>query len=145
MTMVVDASVAAKWYLPEEESPQALALLGSTQRLIGPSLIKMEVCAAITRRVRAKEKPITPAEADEYCNEWFVDLREDVVQLVPEQDILHRAIKLSNKLRHPLQDCLYLAAAELHSVPLITADEPFFKKAAGHHAAIHRLSQWRMN
>ncbi len=143
MRMVVDANVAAKWYLPEPDSAKALALLGTPHQLIAPSLIKMEVCAAITRRVRVKE--ITAAEAKEHCEEWFVDLREDAVQLVPEEDILMRAIELSAKVRHSLQDCLYLAVADLHRIPLITADEPFVKKAAPHHQEIHLLSKWRMN
>jgi predicted nucleic acid-binding protein len=71
--MVVDANVAAKWYLPEPDSDKALALLGTPHQLIAPSLIKMDVCSAITRRVRGKE--ITPSEAKEHCREWFADLR----------------------------------------------------------------------
>ena len=141
--MVIDANVAAKWYLPEQDSAKALVLLGGQHQLIAPLLIKMEVCAAITRRVRNKE--ITAAEAKEHCEEWFADLREDAVQLVAEESILLRAIELSIKVGHPLQDCLYLAVADLHRVPLITADEPFYKKAAGHHPDIHLLSTWRMN
>ncbi len=143
--MVVDANVAAKWYLPEQDSAKALALLGTPHQLVAPSLIKLEVCAAITRRVRAKDKAITASEAREHCEEWFADLREDAVQLAAEDTILLRAIELSIKVRHPLQDCLYLAVADLHRVPLITADEPFYKKAAGHHPDIHLLSTWRMN
>jgi predicted nucleic acid-binding protein len=143
MTLVIDANVAAKWYLPEAESPKALTLLGGTRHLIAPSLIKMEVCAAITRRARNKE--ITAAEARDHCEEWFTDLREDAVQLVPEEAILLRAIELSVEVRHALQDCLYLAVADLHHVPLITADEPFYKKVIAHHPEIHLLAKWRMN
>jgi predicted nucleic acid-binding protein len=141
--MVVDANVAAKWYLPEPDSEKALALLRTPQQLIAPSLIKMEVCAAITRHIRAKG--MTLSEAKEHCEEWFSDLREDAVQLVAEETILPRAIELSIKVRHSLQDCLYLAVADLRRIPLITADEPFFKRAAAHHPDIHLLSKWRMN
>jgi predicted nucleic acid-binding protein len=140
--MVIDANVAAKWYLPEQDSPKALALLSARHQLIAPSLIKMEVCAAITRRVRGEE--IMASEAKEHCEEWFADLR-DAVQLVAEETILLRAVELSVQVRHPLQDCLYLAVADVRRVPLITADEPFYKKAAGHHPDIHLLSTWRMN
>jgi predicted nucleic acid-binding protein len=141
--MAIDANVAAKWYLPEEGSPQALALLQSPDQLIAPSLIKMEVCSAITRRVRIKE--LTAVEAKEHCEEWFVDLRDDAVQLVPEEDILTRAIELSTKIRHPLQDCLYLAVAEMHRIPLLTADEPFYKKAVTHYPETHFLLRWRLH
>ncbi len=121
--IAIDANVAAKWYLPETGSTQALALLSTPDQLIAPSLIKLEVCAAITRRVRNKE--LTPAEAREHCEEWFLDLHDDAVQLVPEEDILDRAITLSISLHHPIYDCLYLAVAELHRIPLLTADEPW--------------------
>jgi predicted nucleic acid-binding protein len=67
------------------------------------------------------------------------------VQLVPEESILKQAIELSVKIRHSLQDCLYLAVAEMHRIPLITADEPFFKKASPHHPEMILLSKWRMN
>jgi predicted nucleic acid-binding protein len=37
--IAIDANVAVKWYLPEEDSPQALALLRSPKQLIAPFLI----------------------------------------------------------------------------------------------------------
>jgi predicted nucleic acid-binding protein len=141
--IAVDANVAAKWYLPEADSAHALVLLRNPRQLIAPSLIKMEVCAAITRRVRLKE--ITAAEAKQRCQDWLTDLSQDAVQLIPEENILLHAIELSGKVRHSLQDCLYLAVAEIHGLPLVTADEPFFKKAVPHYANTHFLSTWRMN
>lgn len=36
MTMVVDASVALKWYVREEDSERALALLDSAERFHAP-------------------------------------------------------------------------------------------------------------
>lgn len=141
--IVVDASVAAKWYLPEEGSAEAMTLLGGSEQLIAPSLIKVEVLAAITRRTRKKE--LTAAEAKEDCEDWLADLGDDAVELIPEADILGRAIELSLKIRHPLQDCLYLATAELHRAPLITADKPFFERASAQFPDVHFLLKWRIN
>ena len=141
--IVIDANVAAKWYLSEADSPKATALLRASDQLIAPSLIKMEVCAAITRRARGKE--ITHGEAKDHCEEWFLDLRDGAVRLVLEDDILMRGIELSVKIGHALQDCLYLAVADLHQAQLITADEPFVKKAASHYSDIQLLSKWRLN
>ena len=39
MTVVVDASVALKWYVDEEDSEAALALLASDERLIAPDFL----------------------------------------------------------------------------------------------------------
>ena len=35
--------------------------------------------------------------------------------------------------------------AQLHRIPLLTADEPFFKRVSAHHPEIHFLPKWRMN
>jgi predicted nucleic acid-binding protein len=47
--IVVDASVAAKWFLPEKGSSAALALQEGPSQLAAPDLIRMEVAAAITK------------------------------------------------------------------------------------------------
>jgi predicted nucleic acid-binding protein len=38
MTVVVDASVALKWFVKEENTPLAVALLASGERAIAPKL-----------------------------------------------------------------------------------------------------------
>ena len=46
MTFVVDASVALKWFVEEDGSERAAALLASKDLLIAPDLIVPEVCDA---------------------------------------------------------------------------------------------------
>jgi predicted nucleic acid-binding protein len=53
--IVVDANVAAKWYLPELGSEAALELMDGASPLFAPDLIRLEVLAAITRCVRTGE------------------------------------------------------------------------------------------
>src|SRR5262245_39797495 len=50
--IVVDASIAAKWYLNEPGSAQAAAILTSDDVLLAPALIRLEVNGAIIRRYR---------------------------------------------------------------------------------------------
>ena len=50
--IVIDASVAAKWYLPEKGSDAAVELQEGPDQLFAPDLIRMEVAGSITRRVR---------------------------------------------------------------------------------------------
>ncbi|NJL51216.1 MAG: type II toxin-antitoxin system VapC family toxin [Hydrococcus sp. SU_1_0] len=46
---MVDASVAVKWLLNEEDSERACGLFEQPYRLIAPDLIRLEVLAAISR------------------------------------------------------------------------------------------------
>src|SRR5262249_17520559 len=50
--IVLDASVAAKAYLEEPGSDEAIALLTGRENLLAPELIRVEVAAALLRRVR---------------------------------------------------------------------------------------------
>ena len=84
-------------------------------------------------------------EATVLCGKWAQRLKQGVVTLVPESDILDRAITLALKPPHALPDCLYLAAAELRSVPLVTADPTFHKRAVKHYPDTHLLTRWKAN
>jgi predicted nucleic acid-binding protein len=126
--IAVDASVAAKWFLPEAGAQAAEELLQGPHQLIAPSLLRIEVAAAITRKVR--QALLTAPEAKRYCETWLSRLDHDVVVLVPYERLLPLAIDLSLQIQHPVQDCLYLAVARQHGIPLITADRPLHERAA---------------
>jgi predicted nucleic acid-binding protein len=127
--IVVDASVAAKWFLPENGSEEAIALQEGPHQLLAPALIRLEVRAAIMRRVRDPKTPISAETAIDLCGRWLSLLVGGAVALVPEHELLSAAIRLSAEVRHSLQDCLYLAAAAREGLPLVTADEPFYRRA----------------
>src|ERR1700722_8424044 len=104
--IVVDASVAAKWFLPEPGAAAAVALQEGEDQLLAPDLIRLEVAAAITRRVRDPQKPLTAKDAEERCGKWFRLLDNAAVELIPQEQLLAEAVKLSIDRKHPLQDCL---------------------------------------
>jgi predicted nucleic acid-binding protein len=145
--IVVDANVAAKWYLPEADSAAAVALQEGQDQLVAPELIRLEVAASITRRVWAekKEERLAPDLALSRCAKWFRLLDQGNLSLIPEAELMQEATNLSVKIKHTMHDCLYLAAARMHRAPLITADEPFQKRAAVHYPDIHLPAKWRMN
>ena len=60
--IVVDASVAVKWFVPEQDSDKASAILRSDQRLLAPDLIRIEVAATFTRLLRMGDIDITKAQ-----------------------------------------------------------------------------------
>jgi predicted nucleic acid-binding protein len=125
--IVVDANVAAKWYLPERGSAEAEQLLNDARRIFAPALIRIEVAGAITRKVRNGK--VTPEDARRLCDVWVSQLEANVVSLIPDDDVFESAMLLSIEIKHALQDCLYLAVARKYDVPLITADRPFFERA----------------
>jgi predicted nucleic acid-binding protein len=126
--IVVDASVAAKWFLGEEDTPLANALLRGRDKLVGPDLLRIEVHAAITRRFRKGEAP--EAGVRQGCQDWFDLLAEGLITLVPSAEDDQVALDLAVQLKHPFQDCLYLALARRLQAPLVTADSKFLGKAA---------------
>jgi predicted nucleic acid-binding protein len=124
--IVLDANIAAKWYLPERGTDSALELMTGPNRLFAPELIRLEVLSAITRQVRIGEATSTETKAQ--CQRWLDYLNEGGVVLIPEAELLHEAIDLAAKLKHPLFDCMYLAAARQLEAPILTADRPFFDR-----------------
>jgi predicted nucleic acid-binding protein len=137
--IVVDASVAAKWLLPEAGSEKAIALQEGPHQLVAPDLIRLEVAAAITRRVRAEQRPLPPKEAIRRYQKWIRLLDQAIISLIPESDLLAQAVDLAVLIKHPLQDCLYLAAAMQLDAELITADETFLKRARRHYQHVSLL------
>lgn len=136
--IVVDASVAAKWMLPEQGSEAALRLVTGPELLFAPTLIRIEVLAAITRSARKGE-----ASSDESlsrCRKWLGYLEEGALSLVPEGAVLDDAIGLALGIKHPLQDCLYLAVAKNMQGTLVTADPTFVKRAREHYGRVELLT-----
>lgn len=136
--IVIDASVAVKWFLPEEGSEPALKLLEGPQELAAPELIRLEVAAAITRRVRLGQ--LSANDGQRRCQAWFAQLKEDIIMLIADNEILEETIKLALAMKHPLQDCLYLQAARHLDASLITADRTFKERAQKFHRAVALLT-----
>ena len=116
MTLVVDASVAAKWVLPEPDSEQAERLKETGEALIAPTLVLAEIGNAVWKRAIKRE--LTPDDASNAVRlaaSLFTDL-------YPMEQLAVRATELAISLRHPIYDCFYLALAERESVSLVTAD-----------------------
>ena len=135
---MIDANVAAKWYMPEAGSDAALELMTGPNPLVAPELIRLEVLSALTRRVRTREA--TVAETESRCQDWRRHLHAGAVSLVPESELLEDAVRLAMEIPHSLQDCLYLALAQRLDVALITADRPFHDCAKASYGRIALLA-----
>jgi predicted nucleic acid-binding protein len=128
MILVVDASVAAKWYLHEPGSEDAAKVLTTASVLIAPALIRIEVTGAIIRRYR--EGSLSLERATEACDLWDADLAGGAIRLIPDDSLIVQARMIAFRIRHAVQDCLYLATAvEAGSARLVTADATFHARA----------------
>jgi predicted nucleic acid-binding protein len=127
--IIVDASVALKWFLPEAGSREAIALQSGPHSLAAPSLIRMEVAGAICRAARGNAPRLSKEEADQLCSRWLNLVDNRLLEIVPGETLLKGACGLAVSLGHPLADCLYLELADRWNIPLVTADRVFYERA----------------
>jgi len=125
VTLVVDASVAVKWVLPESDSERAAALRENEPDLIAPVLLVAEVGNAVWKRARLGE--LTAQDA--------IDAVATAIGIIgalhPLEGLAGRAMEIATMLDHPIYDCFYLALAERENIPLMTADRRLSAAAAG--------------
>ncbi|QNT70449.1 type II toxin-antitoxin system VapC family toxin [Defluviicoccus vanus] len=125
MTLVVDASVALKWFLPEPDSLAAEAVLRRADDLIAPTLLVAEVCNAAWKRFRR-------GETTERHLDWIADrIGRMGLALVPDLALAVPATTIARRLDHPVYDCLYLALAEARRATLVTADRRLYTRIRG--------------
>lgn len=123
MTLVIDASVAAKWVMPEPGADRAARLREAGDELIAPSLIAAEIGSAIWKRAMWRE--LSLADATQAAETALALL----TRLVPMEELTTRALEMAISLKHPIYDCFYLALAERERAPLVCADAAFAAKA----------------
>lgn len=124
MTLVVDASVALKWFLQEEGSDHAAALLDRGDLLIAPDLILAEVCNAGWKAVRNGMARLEQLEIAAARLPVALD------ELVPLASLAVDAAAAAIALDHPVYDCFYLALAVQRDCQLITADRRLIARVA---------------
>lgn len=116
--VIVDASVAVQWYVPERDSERAHAIV-EDRSLLAPDLLAVECTNVLWKYVRRGEASRTRAA------EALKLLRSAPISWVRDLDIVSDAQRLSIELNHPVYDCLYLALALQSGVPVVTADRRF--------------------
>lgn len=123
--IVVDASIALKWVLPEPDSSVAVALLDqwltNNVRVIAPSWFAGEVANILYRR--ARRGTFTIEDAHRALTGVL-----NVVECMPELPAeAHRATDVANATaRAATYDAMYLAIAIAMNSEYWTADEIFY-------------------
>jgi predicted nucleic acid-binding protein len=123
-TLVLDASVAVKWFMNEKDTDKALLLreahIARTLDLIAPDLIVYEVINTLCQYPKIDDKLL-----DGNIRSFFgMEL-----DLIPPSSEPTTTIGLEAKhLRLSAYDSAYLSLAEFIGTYLVTADEKFHKR-----------------
>lgn len=126
-TIIIDASIIAKWLLPDEYDFRAdIIKKAFTDREIAiavPTLIFYEInnllkSAALSKRISVKDS------ADFY--EYFLNLN---LTIHWSRELLKNALQKALNINISSYDASYVVLAESLQIPFFTADEKLVKKA----------------
>lgn len=115
--MIVDSSVAVKWFVQEGGREAAMALLGSDGPLLAPDLIVVETAHALRRKVAGGW--LTGAGARAALH----GLTDGPIELVPTPPLVRPAMHLADRTSCSVYDACFVALADQRGMPLVTADE----------------------
>lgn len=116
MTYIVDASVAIKWFAPEELRDRALLVLEDVRRLEAPDLILPEVTNIVWKKCLRGEL------SREQATNALLAIQKFIRLIHPSRMLYARALEMAFVLNHSAYDCFYLACAELRGGVMVTAD-----------------------
>lgn len=122
MSLIVDASVAIKWFVVENLHEEAMRLLDGSEDLHAPDLLVVELANVAWKKARRKE--IAPRQARAIAAACL----DGVPTLHASTELIERASHIALELDHPVYDCVYLACAEALGGVVVTAD-PGFQEA----------------
>jgi predicted nucleic acid-binding protein len=118
--LVVDASVAVKWFLPEAHTEAARRALGEDHELLAPDLIAAEFGNALWKRWRRGEMDGSKAAG------MLRDFTRAPIEIVPSSVLMAGAWSIAQKFARSFYDSLYLALAVRADCPLLTADRQLY-------------------
>ncbi|MCH7732334.1 MAG: type II toxin-antitoxin system VapC family toxin [Candidatus Marinimicrobia bacterium] len=122
MVYVVDASVAAKWFVEEAFSDEASRLLDEPHELHAPDFLLVEFDNVLVKRIRRKEMSVY--EGDQIRDA----IRLFPIRLHPFRTLLRASFEIANQTKRSLYDCLYLTLAISLEAEMVTADFRFYQE-----------------
>jgi len=114
--LVVDASIACKWFLPEADADRAQRLLSGRYHLLAPDLLWTEVASVVWKS--ARRRLISPDDARRIVR----DAITFPVETHPCEPLLPAALDLALHHDRTVYDALYLALAARESATFVTED-----------------------
>lgn len=138
--VVVDASLVAKWFLAEPDTPRALALrnqwAAARMRLYAPLLLADEMTNLLHRRVIHGD--IGHGDA----RDMLATVVSGLVTFDRDPALSRSALDLAHRFNlAAAYDAHYLALAERDELPLWTADERFYNSLKAHMPLLHWIGE----
>ena len=124
MRFVLDASVAVKWLVVEEDTDIAQELTTSGQELHAPRLMASEVANALWRKARVGEIERRTAGI------LLANVPDMPVRWGADEIVSADAGRLALAFDRPIYDCVYLALAHRIGAVMLTADLRFANSLA---------------
>ena len=124
MRFVVDASVAVKWLVAEDDADIAEELANGGHDLHAPRLMASEVANALWRKARTGEIERRAAGI------LLADVQDMPVRWGADEILSADAARLALAFDHPIYDCVYLALAHRIGATVVTADRRFANAVA---------------
>lgn len=115
--LIIDASVAVKWFIPESDSIAAVRYLGGKQHLIAPDIIRPEVCNIIWKL--HGRRLLTGEEASQIVDQ-FLSLP---IEIHDNESLVSYAFEIAVATGRTVYDSLYLALAVESKGVMVTADK----------------------
>ncbi len=124
-TLVLDTSVAVKFYLPEnlmEEARRLRALVDDeAAELVAPSTIQPELWNALWQQHRRADLPL------EMVRNIWEEFSEDPISYFEIDPLMPRSVEVAANSGAIVYDALFLALAEEMETVMITADDKLLK------------------
>ncbi len=122
---VIDASVAIKWYLSDEEHIEHARLVrqdfeAGTIRLLAPPQLQHEVASALSKATRNPARPRSLSQAEGL--RIVEDFLQWPIELLHHQALIPAAYSLARRYRCSYYDALYLATSEMTHSHFLYAD-----------------------
>jgi predicted nucleic acid-binding protein len=124
--VVVDASVAAKWFIPEELSGEARSLLTAEYQLLAPDLLWAELGNILWKKHRRQEIDRRTA------SRLLRDFSRIPIEFHASQRWAESALELAIGHAVTVYDGLYLALAAAHGCRVVTADRRLHEASHQH-------------
>lgn len=125
--IVVDASVAAKWWFPEPNEVQARLLLGEGIELAAPDFLRVDLSSIIVQKFRRGEVDMPRARA------ILAESMRMPVAMTRDAGLASQALELALDHYPSAYDCLYAALALRERCCVVTADREFYIALAAPH------------
>lgn len=121
---VVDASIAAKWFLNESHAGEACLVLHSGHELHAPDFLLLEMDSLLAKHVRRGN--IVSKDAADIRNA----LRRFDISYHSFPPLLDDTYELADAIRQSPYDCLYVVLAILIRGRMVTADRKLYDALA---------------